>query len=77
MVFVVYGNSRFSLVEWLYVSGILAFSLLLLHAVFVMSGNAAFSLLLLHVVFMSGNAAFSLDERPSLKGGSIFVVPAF
>ena len=43
-------------------SGSLAFSLLLLYVVFVMSGNAA----------------FSLDEHPSSpEGGSIFVVPAF
>ena len=62
MVFVVFGNPRCSLVEQLCVSGNLAFLLLLLHVVFVISGNPT----------------FSLDEHPSSpEGGSIFVVPAF
>ena len=53
MVFVVSGVAGCWLVEWLCVSGSLAFWLLLLHVVFVVSRNPAFWLLLLHVVLLS------------------------
>ena len=69
--FVVSGAAGCWLVDWVCVSQKLAFWLLLLHVVFVVSRNPAFWLLLLHVIFVDHE--FSLNECPSSpEGGSIF-----